>query len=107
MAITIDYSKYPEKEFKVVSFNKNYINVPPCYMRSMEWINVRDKKPESGQMCIVWDERCDHVTEEQYHEDTDYPNGYRFGDSDVNIWMPLPEVPDYDERARSKKYPVH
>jgi hypothetical protein len=67
------------------------------------WINIRDKRPESGQMCIVYDERCDHVTEEQYVEDIDYPDGYRFGFSLVNIWMPLPEISDYDLRARSKK----
>ena len=90
----------------------------------MEWIDIRDKEPEDGQMVYYWFGFFNKVYTgfyEKYRED-DYPEGIYsnifFSDKgfltdDITWWMPREELPEgvdlyptgpTDEQKRNCKY---
>lgn len=60
-----------------------------------EWISVKDRLPEPGNMYLVWDGECDECYLAHIDPDNGRWIGFNFFYMDhITHWMPLPNPPE-------------
>ena len=83
-----DYSDHTEDEYIADTLLDNGVTV-------QEWISVKDRLPEHGDVVVVWHTYMEHPFVCQWDERSDcwIDNKWTFGRNTITHWCYLPQPP--------------